>query len=647
MIRHCALGLMLAGSAYAATPADLEPIQSGLDYHSFANIEQFRVTRLELDLRVDSNARVLRGVVGLLVKRLDPGATQLILDTRDLTVTEVTEKAQGVLGATSKTETTWVGRPFHFERKDPILGQALIIELPPSKKPTEFIRIEYETSPTAPGLQWVDAKDTAGRRQPFLFTQSEPIGARSWIPLQDTPQVRVTYTATIHTSSDVLAVMSAKNPNALGAPAKRNGEYAFVMPDAVPSYLIALAVGDLAFKATGPRTGVYADKSVIKAAADEFADTESMIAAAEKLLGPYHWDRYDILVMPPSFPAGGMENPRLSFVTPTVIAGDKSLVSVIAHDLGASWSGNLVTNATWRDVWLNEGLSGYLESRIMNAVYGEGRDRIERVLGLKALREDLATRGAKDQWLAVDLRDRDPDEAFSSVPCEKGRLFLTFLDAKFGRDRFDGFLRGYFDHFSSKSLTSEQFVNYLQENLLDRFPGIVSRDQVMAWVFGPGIPPDAVLPSSDAFAGVDAARTAWAGGKIAAKKLESHAWVAQQWVYFLDGMPAELTTAQVVELDQTFGFARSANAEVVQSWLLLAIRHQYQPGYVRLEEYLKTIGRRKLIAPLYREMMKTSAGATQARRVYALARPRYHPSAAAALDAIVNPPSDSSETPDE
>jgi leukotriene-A4 hydrolase len=645
MIRHCALGVMLAGSAHAATPADLEPIQSGLDYHSFANIEQFRVIRLELDLRVDSDARVLRGVVGLLVKRLDPGATQLILDTRELNVTEVTEKAQGVLGAMSKTETTWVGRPFHFERKDPILGQALVIELPPSNKPTEFIRIDYETSPTAPGLQWVAASETAGRRQPFLFTQSEPIGTRSWIPLQDTPQVRVTYTATIHTSSDVLAVMSAKNDPT--RPVKRNGEYAFVMPDAVPSYLIALAVGDLAFKATGPRTGVYADKSVIKAAADEFADAESMIGAAEKLLGPYRWDRFDIMVMPPSFPARGMENPRLAFVTPTVIAGDKSLVSVIAHQLGSSWSGNLVTNATWRDLWLNEGFSAYLESRIMNIVYGEGREMMERVLGLKALREDLATRSPQDQWLAIDLRDRDPEEAFSSVPYEKGRLFLTYLDVKFGRERFDAFLRGYFDHFSSKSVTSEQFVSYLQENLLDRFPGIVTRDQVMAWAFGPGIPPDAVLPSSDTLAGVDAARAAWAGGKIAAKKLDSRAWGAQQWVYFLDDMPAQLSTAQVAELDQTFGFARSANAEVVQRWLLLAIRHQYQPGFVRLEEYLRTIGRRELIAPLYREMMKTPAGATQARRVYALARPHYHSSAAAAIDAIVNPPSDSSETPDE
>jgi aminopeptidase N len=651
-MRHCVAGLVLTGSSFAAAGAapiaDFAPIQSGLDYHSFANVEQFRVTRFELDLRVDSDAKVLRGVVGLQIKRLDPAATELILDTRDLSVAGVSEKAQDVLGATSKSETTWVSRPFHFERKDPILGQALVIELPPSKRPNELIRIEYETSPTAPALQWLTAKQTAGKRKPFLYTQSEPIAARSWIPLQDTPQVRVTYKAVIHTSPDVLAVMSAKNDSGgLGRPAKRNGEYFFVMPEAIPSYLIALAVGDLEFKETGPRTGVYAEKSVLKAAAKEFADTESMMEISEKLFGPYRWDRYDILVMPPSFPMGGMENPRLSFITPTAIAGDKSLVSMIAHELAHSWSGNLVSNATWRDLWLNEGFTDYLESRIMNAVYGERREMMERVLGLRSLRDGLTELKPADQVLAIDLRDRDPGAVFSDVPYEKGRLFLTFLDAKFGRERFDAFLRGYFDHFAFKSITTEQFLKYLQENLLDRYPGSVTSDQVMAWVSGPGIPPDAVLPTTDAFAPVDEARTAWLGGKLAAKKLDTHDWVAQQWLYFLENMPATLTAAQLADLDQAFGLTRTANAEIGRRWFLLVIRNHYQPSYVRLDEYLRTIGRRRLITPLYEELMKTPAGSVQAKRVYALARSGYHPQTVAAIDAIVNPPSESSEMSDE
>jgi leukotriene-A4 hydrolase len=635
-------GWAMAATAVAAAPAlstDLSPIQSGLDYHSFANVEQFRVTHLELDLRVDSDAKVLRGIVGLQIKRLDPRATQLVLDSRDLSIVEVTQKAQDVLGATSKAETTWVSRPYHFEKKDPILGSALVIELPPSKRATESIRIDYQTSPTAPALQWLGAKQTAGKSKPFLYTQSEPIGTRSWIPLQDTPQARVTYIATIHTNSDVLAVMSAKND----PKAKRNGEYSFSMPEAVPPYLIALAVGDLKFKETGPRSGVYAEKSVVAAAAKEFADTEAMMATAEKLFGPYRWDRYDILVMPPSFPMGGMENPRLSFITPTVIAGDKSLVSVIAHELAHSWSGNLISNATWRDLWLNEGFTDYLESRIINAVYGERREMMERVLGLRALQDDLATLAPKDQVLAIDLRDRNPDDVFSAVPYEKGRLFLTYLEAKFGRDRFDAFLRSYFEHFAFKSITTEQFLKYLQDNLLDRYPGMVTMPQVMAWVTGPGLPPDAVLPTSSAFAPVDEARTAWLSGAVAAKKLDTHEWVAQQWLFFLDNMPVSLTRTQMADLDKAFGFTQTGNAEIGKSWFELVIRNDYQPSYARLEDYLKRIGRRKLIKPLYEDLMKTPAGATQAKRVYALARPGYHPAAAAAIDAIINPPGEVSD----
>jgi hypothetical protein len=575
---------------------------------------------------------VISGGVGLEFKRLDPRATQLVLDTKDLMINDVSQKATDVLGATAKSQTIWVSRPFHLEKPDPILGSALVIDLPPSRKTVESIRIDYETSPTASALQWLTPKQTAGRHKAFLYTSSEPIGARTWIPLQDTPRVRVTYKAQIHTASDVIAVMSAENDPKV----KRTGEYSFVMTQAIPSYLIALAVGDLEFKETGPRTGVYAERSVAKAAAKEFADTESMIAAGEKLFGPYRWTRYDILVMPPSFPVGGMENPRLSFITPTVIAGDKSLVSMIAHELAHSWSGNLVTSATWRDLWLNEGFAEYLQGRIIGALYGEPRASLEAVLDLRSLRGELSELDPLDQVLAIDLRDRDPALAFSRVPYEKGRLFLNYLDAKFGRDRFDAFLRGYFDHFAFKSITTEQFNQYLAENLLDRSPGIVTHEQILAWENASGIPADAVLPGTNALSPVDDARTAWLAGTLQPKKFGLD-WSVPQWLYFLDGMPAVLSAKQLEGLDQAYGLTRSANAEIEHGWLELVVRNNYQPSHARLEEYLKTIGRRKLIVPLYAGLMKTPAGSDFAKRVYAVARPGYHPEAAAAIDAIVTP----------
>jgi leukotriene-A4 hydrolase len=630
-------GSLVISAVCSASPTDSGPIDPAYDYHSYSNVDQFRTTHLDLDLRVDFQFKAITGSVTLELKRLDPRSTQLVLDTKDLMILDVTQKASDVLGATAKNQTIWVSRPFHLEKADPILGSALVIDLPPSKKGTESIKIDYETLESSPALQWLTEKQTA-RHKPFLYTESEPIGARSWIPLQDTPQVRATYKAKVHTDQGLRAVMSAESD----PKAKASGEYSFVMPQAVPSYLIALAVGDLEFRETGPRTGVYAEKPMIKAAAKEFADTEAMIQANEKMFGPYRWSRYDILVMPPSFPEGGMENPRLSFITPTVIVGDKSLVSVIAHELAHSWAGNLVGNATWRDFWLNEGFTDYMESRIMTAVYGEPRASMEAVLGVKTLRTDLAKFKPADQILAVDLRDRDPGDGLTSIPYEKGRLFLNYLDAKFGRERFDAFLRGYFDHFAFKSVNSEQFMTYLQENLLDRFPGIVTRAQVNTWILSPGLPADAVLPVTALFQAVDAAREAWLAGKLAAKQIGAD-WVAQQWLYFLDGMPPTLTQAQLADLDKAFGLSKSPNAEIGHSWFELVIANNYQPSYPRLEEYLKTIGRRKLIEPLYESLMKTPAGTEVAKRVFAKARPGYHPETVKAIEAIVAPKEETSE----
>jgi hypothetical protein len=261
---------------------------------------------------------------------------------------------------------------------------------------------------------------------------------------------------------------------------------------------------------------------------------------------------------------------------------------------------------------------------------------MERVLGLQSLRKDLARLPPKDQVLAIDLRDRDPDLVFSDVPYQKGRLFLGYLEAKFGRDRFDAFLRGYFDHFAFKSITTEQFNQYLTENLLDRFPGIVTHADVLAWEHEPGLPIGAVLPVSNAFSQVDEARSAWLGGKLQPKTFGLD-WVTQQWLYFLDNMPAPLRAEQLGSLDQGYGLTRSQNAEIEHSWLMLVIRNDYQPSYARLEQYLTTVGRRKLIAPLYVELMKSPSGGAFAQRVYAKARPGYHPETVAAIDAIVNP----------
>jgi leukotriene-A4 hydrolase len=621
----------VAGSSFAADPRVDGPIDPSFDYHSYANTDQFRTVHIDLDVRVYMKAKSLDGVVALELKRLDPNANQLVLDTKGLMVTDVSEKATDVLGATAKSQNGgWVSRPFRMQRPDPILGSALVIDLPPTKRKTEIIKIEYETTDDAAALQWLQPKQTAGAKKGFLYTQSESIGARSWIPLQDTPAVRATYVATIRTDDDVRAVMSAE----WDKEASHRGIYQFNMPQAVPSYLIALAVGDLAFKETGPRTGVWAEKSQLGAAAKEFADTEKMIQANEKMFGPYRWSRYDILVMPPGFPVGGMENPRLSFITPTVIAGDKSLVSVIAHELAHSWAGNLVGNATWRDLWLNEGFTDYMESRIMTEVYGAERSNMEQVLGLKSLRESLKELKPADQVLAIDLRGRDPDDVFSDVPYEKGRLFLNFLDAKFGREHFDAFLHGYFDHFAFQAITTEQFEQYLKANLLEKYPGTVTAAEVDQWVHGPGIPANAVLPSTTLFQTVDEARTGWLAGKLAPKSFGA-GWTTQQWQYFLDAMPGSLSSTQMAALDAAHGFGKSGNAILVQSWLMQVIANNYSPGFGRLDEYLRTVGRVKLIEPLYKELMKSSSGATFAKGVYAKAKPNYHPVAVIAIDRIV------------
>ena len=574
------------------------------DSHSFSNPEQVLTTHLDLDLSVNFDSKTLSGTAHLDLQRTQASAKQLVLDTNALTI-------KRVFAGEQKLE-------FSLKPADPVLGSALEISLPEG---VNRVSIDYVTDPDATGVQWLTPEQTAGGKHPFLFTQAQAIHARSFIPLQDSPQVRLTYNATIRTPPELLAVMSASNDPIT----ERDGVYEFEMPQAIPSYLIALSVGDLQFKAMGERTGVYSEPAYLEAATAEFADTEAMLEVTEARYGEYQWGRYDLLILPPSFPFGGMENPRLSFITPTVIAGDKSLVALIAHELAHSWSGNSTSNATWRDLWLNEGFTTYLTYRIMEIVYGTDRFKMEAVLGYQDLMADIAELDERDQILAIDLSGRDPDKVFSNIPYEKGALFLRELETKVGRENFDQFLLDYFEKFAFKSITTDEFVEHLQKTLLVDYADDLSPARIQQWIFEPGIPAGAPIPRSSAFSDIDSLRFAWLGGELAASDIDTTNWTVHEWLYFLNNLPDQLETAQLAELDSAFALTDSPNNEIAHSWLLLSIKNWYEPALPRLREYLTTIGRNKLVKPLYKELATTERGKELGKAAFEIAKPGYHP----------------------
>jgi len=404
--------------------------------------------------------------------------------------------------------------------------------------------------------------------------------------------------------------------------------------------LIALAVGDLAFESISARSGIWAEPSVVKGARDELIDTERMIQSAEALFGPYRWGRYDLIVLPPAFPFGGMENPCLTFATPTILAGDKSLVSLVAHELAHSWSGNLVTNATWSDFWLNEGFTVYFEQRIMEAVYGLERSLMEQQLSKADLLREMSEMAPRDQILRIDLVGRHPDDGFSGVPYNKGALFLMRLEEVFGRARLDPFLTKWFDAHPFQSVGTDEFLATLHRELLDRDPAAARRIDCAAWLEQPGLPADAPDPRSKLLAAVDHDIAAFRDTKDPAR-IDVRGWVTQQWLHFLEGVGATDSTgrgidaSQMSRLDGAFHLTDSGNSEILGVWLRLAVQCSYSPADGVLEAFLMRVGRRKFLQPLYKELAKTPAGMERARRIYERARPRYHAVSSGTIDEIL------------
>ena len=600
------------------------------DPHSYAEPGKFLVRHVALDLRADFGEHRLEGTAELTVEQLDPNADRLTLDTRDLEIRTV-----HLVEAAGREKVL----AFELAAPDPVLGSKLTIRFAHCCAATSDmrIRIAYRTASDASALQWLEPAQTFGAH-PYMYSQGQAILTRSWIPLQDTPSVRLTYSARIRTPPELVAVMSAAR---IDRPAP--GEYRFEMKQPIPSYLIALAVGDLEFRSLGERVGVWTEPSQLAAVAREFADLPRMLEAGERLAGPYRWDRYDILVMPRAFAYGGMENPRLSFISPSVVAGDRSLVATVVHELAHSWSGNLVTNSTWNDFWLNEGVTTYLERRLTENLYGERRADMDDAIGHDELVQTLAdlreAGQAEDTALQLDLAGRDPNEGLSDVAYEKGRWFLGFLEGRFGRPAFDDFLRGYFDAHAFQSIDTATFRTWLLDSLGRSGAPQIAAAEIDAWLYGEGLPATMPPVPQDVFAAVDRTAADWRAGRIATSALPVEDWIPHEWTRFLDEQPADLSDAKLAELRSTFGLGAGGNAEIALAWLQLVIRAGYKPAYPDLERYLLGTGRWRLVETLFRDLARTEEGTVLARQIYAKAKPGYHASIRAVVERLIDPDS--------
>ena len=627
--QRCLLGLSVAGALQLASCTS-QPTQDGetmttaqtatekmsADVHSYAQPAEAVTKHLDLDIEVNFDQKMISGTASYLIDNLT-GTDKIIFDARDLQIEKV------YLGDDMQ-ETT-----FELGDSQPHLGQPLTVNI---KSDTKKVTIKYKTSPEAAALQWLNPQQTAGKKHPFLFTQSQAILARTWIPIQDSPGIRITYNAKVKVPKELLAVMSAENP----MQKNDTGIYTFQMKQPIPSYLMALSVGDLTFRKIGEQTGIYAEPATIEAAAYEFAEMDKMLKAAEKIYGKYRWDRYDLLVLPPSFPFGGMENPRLTFVTPTVLAKDRSLTSLIAHELAHSWSGNLVTNATWDDFWLNEGFTVYFERRIMEELYGKDYAAMLNVLGYQDMINTINDLGAgsADTHLKLDLEGRDPDDGLTDIAYEKGNFFLQNIEKAVGRERFDKFVNDYFNTFAFQSTDTDKFLNFLRAELIKGDEQLAEKINIEGWVYSPGLPEDFVKPTSSRFAKVEESFKAWKGGKPAAQ-LSTKDWSSHEWLHFIRMLPENMTQQQMAELDKAFNFTNSGNSEVLAAWLLHAIRNNYTTADKALETFLTNVGRRKFLVPIYKALIATPEGKKKALAIYAKARPNYHAVSTVTLDDLL------------
>ncbi|MBH5321933.1 M1 family metallopeptidase [Aurantiacibacter sediminis] len=628
--------LLIAGCTASDLPdqervvAPILTSEQAFDEFTYARPLEARVTHVALDLDLDFEGRRVEGTATLDVQAAED-ATEIVLDSNGLMIGGVTD------GLGNELEFT-VGEadPDNAEKGEPItvqLGEMTGPEL-------QQVVISYASGPEAEALQWLSPEQTAGGEHPFVFSQGQAILNRTWIPTQDSPGIRQTWEARVTAPEPLTVVMSGisrGDPEPVEDADSDRRAFEFVMNNSVPPYLIAIAAGNLEFAELGPRSGVYAEPEMIEAAAEELGDTEELIDAGIELFGEYRWGRYDMIILPPAFPYGGMENPVMTFLTPTFIAGDRSNNGLIAHELAHSWSGNLTTYASWRDGWLNEGVTSYIENRISEEVYGEQRAEQEYALSYASLEEAVENAGADNPNTAMRSPDEiSPFDTVGPAIYDKGTVFLRTVENIVGREEFDAWLTAWFDNHAFQPVTSEMMLADMRENLIGDNPELEEQLMLDEWVYGTGIPDNALAPDPAAFADADAAAQAYAADGNLPEAGAWESWTAASQRRFLENLPETLSDEQLATLNETLRLSESGNNEVLFLWLEAALRNEYDPAVDQARSFLSTVGRNKFVAPLFRAMWETGDwGQPIATDLYARTRGGYHSYTRGNVDEIV------------
>jgi len=580
------------------------------DPTTYSDLEQGKIKHIDFRIRTDFSSRTLD--IEATYQMQAPVHGSLFLDTFKLSV-----KDAQVNGRTLAWE---------LDEEDDVLGQRLHLK---GLDGADKFTIRFSTSPESRALQWIDAEKTAGGKHPFLFSQCQSIHSRSIFPCQDTPSVRFTYSAEVEAPKGLTAVMAAEQLPASNG----SGKFGFQMPQPIPSYLFAIGIGHLVFHEFGPRTGIYAEPETIQAAAWEFAENETKMDEAEKLLGPYMWGRYDLLVLPPSFPYGGMENPRLTFLTPTSILGTRGQTSLITHELAHAWTGNLITNATWQDFWLNEGWTTYAETRITEVLEGKDSHDLHDAYNEKGLIKFMTERLGMDSphtCLKLPGDEKDSDSFTTTVAYYKGCFFLKECELVVGRERFDAFIQKYMKRFQFQSITTETFLDFLKAEL----PEVFEKVDVHKWVYEPGLPERKNRPQSHLFDEVGKVLSDYEQGKRPTKEQVAD-WHRYQIMSFLNGLPKKIAVEDCKYFEDILELEKANDGAFFSPFYTICVVSGYEEAMPRIEKFMGTVGRMLYVLPIFRAMIETDWSKELARPLFEGVRDRHHQITIKAMDGLL------------